>query len=45
MLQATLIAVAGALREQACDQDEEFAQVLEHHGVRVLDTLLTSLRR
>jgi len=42
LLQATLIAVVGALRQQACDYDEELAAVLEQHGIRVLDALLAT---
>jgi len=41
LVQATLIAVCGALRQQACDHDEELAAVLEQHGIRVLDALLS----
>ena len=41
LVQCTLIAVCGALRQQACDYDEELAAVLEQHGIRVLDALLS----
>jgi len=43
LIQATVVTIVAALKAQACDQDEEYAAVLEHHVMRRLDTVLGDL--